>query len=104
MTERLYISGPMSGYPDHNKPAFRAAEKQLRAAGFDTLNPLDNMLPDGLPFDAYLRVDIKMVCDATALAMLPGWEASRGARLEHDTACGLGMLSLPIAVWLGRAI
>jgi hypothetical protein len=97
----LYISGPMAGYPNLNRASFNEAENMLRRAGFDTLNPLNNGLAEGLPWDAYLRADLKMVCDATALALLPGWEASRGARLEVATAHALGMTSLPLSVWLG---
>lgn len=96
----IYISGPMAGYPNLNRAAFQEAGVMLRRRGYATLNPLDNGLPEGLPWDAYLRADLKMVCDATALALLPGWEASRGARLEVATAHALGMTSLPVAIWL----
>src|SRR5690349_9675732 len=96
----LYISGPMAGYPNLNRAAFNEAANVLQRAGFRTLNPLDNGLPEGLPWSDYLRADVKMVCDATAIALLPNWEASRGARLEVATAHGLGMTSLPLAVWL----
>lgn len=102
MTETIYISGPMAGYPNHNRAEFKEAANKLRRVGFEVLNPLDNGLGEGLAWDAYLRADLKMVCDATALALLPGWEASRGARLEVATAHALGMTSLPLAVWLGR--
>ena len=98
----LYISGPMAGYPNLNRAEFGAAANNLRRAGFSVLNPIDNGLPDGLEWSDYLRADIKMVCDATAIALLPGWEASRGARLEVATAHGLGMTSLPLDVWLSR--
>ena len=36
---RIYISGPMSGYPDLNRPAFDAAEKRLTAQGHFVINP-----------------------------------------------------------------
>ena len=101
-SEVLYISGPMAGYPNLNRAAFREAESRLKRAGFPTLNPLDNGLGAGLSWDAYLRADLKMVCDAGAVALLPGWEASRGARLEVATAHALGMTSLPVDVWLAR--
>lgn len=101
-SEILYVSGPMVGYPDLNRAAFNEAANKLQRAGFNTLNPLDNGLPGDLEWSDYLRADIKMVCDATAIALLPGWEASRGARLEVATAHGLGMTSLPVDVWLGR--
>lgn len=36
---RLYLSGPMTGKPDHNRPAFDAAEKRLTAQGHFVINP-----------------------------------------------------------------
>jgi hypothetical protein len=36
----LYIAGPMTGIPDSNYPAFNQAEIELRAAGYDVLNPV----------------------------------------------------------------
>lgn len=36
---RVYCSGPMTGIPDHNRAAFDAAEKRLRAQGHFVINP-----------------------------------------------------------------
>ena len=36
---RIYISGCMTGKPDHNRPAFDAAEKRLTAQGYFVINP-----------------------------------------------------------------
>ena len=36
---RIYISGRMTGCPDHNRPAFDAAEKRLAARGHSAINP-----------------------------------------------------------------
>lgn len=36
---RIYISGPMMGKPDLNRPAFAAAEKRLTAQGHFVINP-----------------------------------------------------------------
>ena len=36
---RIYCSGPMTGKPDHNRPAFDAAEKRLTAQGHFVVNP-----------------------------------------------------------------
>ncbi len=36
---RVYCSGPMTGKPDLNRPAFDAAEKRLTAQGHFVINP-----------------------------------------------------------------
>lgn len=38
---RVYCSGPMTGKPDLNRPAFFAAEKRLTAQGHFVINPHD---------------------------------------------------------------
>ena len=38
---RIYVSGPMTGRPDNNYPAFDAAAKRLRDAGHFVINPAE---------------------------------------------------------------
>ena len=37
----IFISGPMSGIDDYNKPAFNAAAEKLRAMGHKCFNPAE---------------------------------------------------------------
>lgn len=93
MTERIYLSGPMTGKPDLNVPAFNAAARALRSWGWSVVNPAEISidLGDGLPYETYLREDIKRLCDCKAIVMLPGWEDSKGAHLELHIAHRLGI-------------
>lgn len=91
---KVYISGPMTGYPEFNYPAFATAEAKLVAAGHDPLNPARH--PKCETWADYLRLDLADVLVADAIALLPGWEASRGARLEVHVAHALGMTTVPI--------
>lgn len=101
----VYVAGPMTGIPDFNYPAFNAAEKALAHAGYFVLNPTHaerhNPTP-GTPqtWDWYMRHCIRMVLDADALALLPGWENSRGATLEHTIATALALDIRPLNDWL----
>lgn len=89
--KRVYIAGPMSGYPDCNFQAFHEAAGRLAAAGWKVFNPAENFGGrKDLPREAYLRLDLAMLTQCDALALLPGWEQSRGARLEYLVACELG--------------
>lgn len=89
---RVYIAGPMTGYQEHNYPAFIDAAATLRDLGHDVVSPHELHDDDMTrPFDWYLRRDLAALMTCDAIALLPGWAQSRGARLEHHVACGLDM-------------
>lgn len=85
--KRVYIAGPMTGIPEFNYPAFNAAAARWREAGFEVINPAENEGGDtSLPYAYYMRQDIGHVLSVDALAVLPGWQSSRGASLEVSIA------------------
>lgn len=116
---KVYIAGPMTGLPQFNFPAFDALGARLRASGFDVVSPAElddpddraaalaspdgsmatygNARPDGVikkTWGDFLARDVKLLADGgiEAVIVLPGWERSRGARLETFVAnrmCGL---------------
>lgn len=89
--KRIYISGPMTGLPDLNFPAFHAEAARLRAIGFEVVNPADlNPDPEAAWSDC-MRADIKALCDCDTLALLEGWQKSAGAHLEMHIAHRIGM-------------
>jgi len=92
----VYISGPMTGKPDFNYPAFHAAAASLREQGFEVINPAEMDAADAGPltWEQYLRRDIRKLMDAERIALLPGWERSRGASLELHIATALGMSAM----------
>ena len=83
----LYLAGPMTGYHDCNYPAFAAAERQGVAAGFEIHSPHKNFNEDlTLPYKTYIRADMAMLLKCDGIALLPGWEKSRGAKFELHIA------------------
>lgn len=91
---RIYIAGPMRGYPDHNFPAFYDIENWLRAKGYETLNPARADDETGLPVGSIgvaeaLTRDAAMVASADAIYLLHGWEYSEGALVEWQLAKAL---------------
>lgn len=104
---KLYVAGPMSGWPDYNYPAFNAADEMLRDVGFEVINPC---MPAGAPapdraqpWDWYIRRSLRLMLDADAIALLAGWESSRGARLERRIADELGMPTASMLDWISAA-
>jgi len=82
----------MTGMPDYNYPAFHAVAERFRQAGWDVVSPAENFggYVD-LPRESFLRMDVSQIATCDAIAMLPGWRESRGARMEYLIAHELGM-------------
>jgi hypothetical protein len=126
---RVYIAGPMTNLPQFNFPLFDTTATALRARGYEVVSPaeLDDpddreaalASPDGSMLDGhgktkktwgdFLSRDVKLLADGgiEAVAVLPNWDKSRGARLETFVAnamCGLPILSVmwraDVGVWL----
>ena len=89
--KHVYISGPMTGLPKLNFPAFHAAATALRAMGFRVTNPAELNPDPNAEWRACMRVDIKALCDCDGLVLLQGWEDSKGAHIELGLAHRLGM-------------
>ncbi|GLG01699.1 hypothetical protein Alches_17390 [Alicyclobacillus hesperidum subsp. aegles] len=87
---KVYISGPMSGLPEYNFPAFFRAADAIRQQGDEPINPAEGA-PEGWTWEQYMRRALRMLLDADAVVMLPGWQQSQGARLEYVIAQQLGM-------------
>ncbi|HSW45685.1 MAG TPA: DUF4406 domain-containing protein [Phycisphaerae bacterium] len=92
MSKRIYISGPMTGIDRHNFPAFHAAARRMRAVGWRVVNPAENFGGrTDLPREVYMRVDVALLALCDAIALLPGWQDSRGARAEYLLAREMGL-------------
>ena len=109
---RLYLAGPMRGYEAFNHPAFHCATKLLRDQGHTVFSPAEHdnsvgldtagMTGDDAEYESLgfslrtlLAADLAWICgEADALVMMPGWEASPGARAEAAVA-----LALSLPVW-----
>ena len=102
MKRRIYISGPMTGIePREYRRRFREAETILRRHGYGCINPcrvwpcrfpwlyrlMNALLGKRLTYAVVLCYDLLLLMTrADGIAMLPGWEQSRGARIENYTA------------------
>ena len=98
----IYISGPMTGYPDFNRPAFHEAEAQLELAGYETISPAHIRLPHikEPTWGQWMRPAITLMMGATGVATLPNHLESRGSRLELQIARELGMTVRTVEEWL----
>jgi hypothetical protein len=80
----------MRGQKNLNFPRFHDVTAKLRGLGHVVLNPAENFKGEvNVPFARCMAVDLAQVCEVDGIVMLPGWEESRGARLELQTALTL---------------
>jgi hypothetical protein len=114
MAKVVYLAGPMSGKAYFNFPEFFWYEDLLRAQGFEVWSPARNDIekfgafychcPNGtheelealgreIPtYRTALKDDLNFILDkAEAIALMPGWETSKGAVIEHALAVCLGL-------------
>jgi len=98
---KLYVSGPMTGLPEFNYPAFDQAASELRRAGHEVCSPHEVEVQE--TWEDYLRIDLRLLLGCEAVATLPGWESSRGASLECHVARCLGMTIAPVEAFLAEA-
>lgn len=102
---RYYLGGPMSGYPEFNFPAFKAATIYLRDLGFRifSAHEVDHGKHTGTgtqPWSDYMKGDIKMLLRCDAAIFLPGWASSKGAKVEFDISVDLGY---PVYQYIGES-
>jgi Domain of unknown function (DUF4406) len=104
-TMKVYIAGPMTGYPKWNFPAFFEAEAQLEALGYEVINPAHNdgatvqeALESAGPVESpnnlwsdYMKRDLPHVLNVDMICLLPGWQNSKGASLEVTVAKAIGL-------------
>lgn len=109
MNDKIYLAGPMSWVPKFNIPLFDRVARQLRDLGHEVISPaeLDSneirevalQSEDGEPgtvtaietYGEILGRDVRIVIDeADAVALLPNWMKSTGARIEVAVAKIMG--------------
>ena len=81
---KVYISGPMTGYPDFNRPAFNDCARRLEANGHTVVNPAT--FPVMKTPKLQMAYDLPLLLECNTIVALPGWNRSRGALAEMAVA------------------
>lgn len=97
---KVYIAGPMRGLPNWNFEAFDEATKRWQEAGHNAFGPAALFRAIDYPMETgeerghcthAIQVDLACIYAADAIALLPGWEKSRGVTVELSVAQFLGL-------------
>ncbi|WP_305296571.1 DUF4406 domain-containing protein [Parvibacter caecicola] len=105
----LYIAGPVTGIEKDNLPAFEEAARRLRAAGHGAVIP--HHFVDGADWKTAMSQCIGCIALDWAgtpdgyygLAVLEGWEESRGAKMEKAVAEAMGIPVKTVGEWTEAA-
>ena len=89
--KRIYISGPMTGMPDLNFPAFHAEAARMKGLGYEVVNPAELNTDPTMEWSECMRHDLAALLTCDALALIDGWQKSAGAHLEMHVAHRVGM-------------
>lgn len=82
--DKIYLSGPITGVPNFQKN-FQAYSTILWNSGWIVVNPATACPPHWGYWRCMARC-IRLELGCGAIAMMPGWEKSRGAKIEHRIA------------------
>lgn len=91
---KIYIAGPMSGYPKLNWDAFFRKEQELIADGWEVVNParmdqeigLDPENFSGYDYEEAAGRDIEALRKCDAIYLMAGFQHSKGACWERALA------------------
>lgn len=90
-TKKCYLAGPINGMPYYNVDAFHNAEVELSKQGYKVFNPTKETFNDftgarnSTPevYRECFKVELNWILDnADAIALLPGWQQSKGCAVE----------------------
>lgn len=88
---KVFISGPITGVENYRK-AFAERENALKEMGYIVVNAVK--VGDGLAqrlhrephYEEYMKETLSQLLECDCVSMLDGWEESKGASFEHQTA------------------
>ena len=97
---RVYIAGPMRGIEKFNYPLFDKTAAMLRSLGLFVVNPTEvsalmgsseEIDADKAMLERLFEADLALLKTCDAIALLPGWERSEGAKRELAAAIEAGL-------------
>lgn len=103
MVGAVYLSGPVTGMEGGNAEAFAAAADAVaeRTGRRGLVFVPTEAVKPGAPHDAAMRICLRALVGGArfegmsvpfeCLALLPGWQRSRGARVEYAVARAIGI-------------
>jgi len=86
MTYKIYLSGKITGIENEAEKLFQAAEDHCLEKGYAVVNPMKLNHNHDKSYDAFMKEDVKAMCDCDYIFLMKNWEDSNGARIEKQIA------------------
>lgn len=111
MPKPFYIIGPVSGHKDRNQPAFEQARLRLEKATNSMCDIPHDLIPEEASWETAMLISINKLTGRSfpsmaptfRIALLPGWEDSRGASFEKKVADNCGIPCKTVDEWIEEA-
>jgi hypothetical protein len=94
----LYLCGPVTRDENYRSKFLEAGGKVFNA-GFHPVNPAA-AISAGAEWGQAMREAVGLMLRCDGVALLPGWEDSRGARIEERLAREVGITVKPLEEWV----
>lgn len=109
--KHLYVIGPVTGKPNENRQAFHEARRNLKAFGYYAQIPHD-YISAGSPWNKAMAISLDILTECgdepgvplfDGVALLTGWDDSKGACLEKQVAEAIGLTVKTVDEWIEAA-
>lgn len=89
MKQKIYISGKITGMEEEAEKLFKFHAKIIESKGFEPVNPMELNHNHDKSWLAFMREDLKALCDCDGVFFMENWFESPGAVIEHNLAHAL---------------
>ena len=88
--KKVYLSGPITGIKNY-KGLFLFAEEIVRMCDAARIFNPASQIPDSLGYEQAMKRCVAALAEYDTVMLLPGWNTSRGARIEREVALACEM-------------
>ena len=105
---KIYLSGKITGLDKEvYTRQFERADSFYKTSGFDVINPVkigEEVLKQNpsAKWEDFMQKDLEALKTCTHIALLEGWEESKGAKMEKTEAEKLGLEIMYLKFYGGR--